>query len=102
MNNLHPISHKYFSSQEEGLSEVYHMIDTDQTDADRKLRLVLEDLTIGCNKYLSISKGAGSGPGVGKTRLDRERMKMCHKEVVRENLSFEKSLHFFTPQKLTF
>ncbi|XP_065213777.1 otoferlin-like isoform X2 [Planococcus citri] len=72
---------KLMENLDEGLSEVYHMIETDQTDADRKLRLVLEDLTIGCNKYLSISKGAGSGPGVGKTRLDRERMKMCHKEI---------------------
>lgn len=58
------------------------MMESDQTDADRKLKLVLENLASGCTKYLSVSKGSGSGPGTGKTRLDRERMKMCQKEIV--------------------
>lgn len=68
--------------QEEGLSEVHHMIDCDQPDADRKLRSVLEDLSTRCNKYLTIAKGKSTGSGVGKTKLDKERMKMCYRELV--------------------
>lgn len=61
---------------------MFHMIEAEQPDAERKLRSVLEDLAAGCNRYLTISRGAGSGPGVGKTKLDKERMKMCQKELV--------------------
>lgn len=65
------------------MNEIYHMIETEQSGADRKLRSVLEDLTASCSRYLSISKGAGSAPGLGKTKLDKERRKMCLKEIVR-------------------
>lgn len=71
------------------------MIESDQPDADRKLRVVLEDLTISCNKYHSITKGAGSGPGVGKTKLDKERMKMCHKEMVGFKQNTVKRIHSY-------
>lgn len=58
------------------------MMDSDQPDADRKLRSVLEDLSTRCNKYLTIVKGKSTGSGVGKTKLDKERMKMCYRELV--------------------
>lgn len=58
------------------------MIQADQPETERKLRAVLEDLASNCNQYLTISKGVGSGSGVGKTKLDKERMKMCQKELV--------------------
>lgn len=51
--------------------------------AEKKLRAVLEDLTISCNRYLNITKGTGAGPGTGKTKLDKERTKLCEREIVR-------------------
>lgn len=58
------------------------MIESDLSDIDRKLRLVLDDLTAGCNNYLSIAKGANAGSGIGKTKLDKERTKLCYRELV--------------------
>ncbi len=68
--------------------EVNHMVESDKADADRKLKSALEDLSAACNRYVTISKGAGSGSGVGKTKLDKERMKMCQKELVCQNTTF--------------
>lgn len=58
------------------------MIESEHADADYKLKSVLENLIAGCNRYVTIVKGASSGSGIGKTKLDKERMKLCHYEMV--------------------
>lgn len=68
--------------QEEGLSEVQALVDGEEGAAERHLRNVLDELNTGCARYISITKGAGSGPGLGKTKLDKERMKLCQRDVV--------------------
>lgn len=73
---------KVWFSQEEGLSEVHYLVDTEDGAAERRLRSVLEELGAGCARYVSIAKGTGSGPGVGKTKLDKERMKLCQRDIV--------------------
>lgn len=75
-------------SQEEGLVEVHSLIEHDECDADKKLNSVLEELNTGCSRYISITKGTGSGPGVGKTKLDKERMKLCQREIVSDSKQY--------------
>lgn len=68
--------------QEEGLSEVHAMMECDDPNTEIHLKQVLEELTIGCNKYVTISKSVNTGPGSGKTKLDKERAKLCQREIV--------------------
>jgi len=57
------------------------MIKTGEDRPDRRLRGVAEELTNGCATYIRLVKGTG-GPATGKTKLDRERHKLCLREVV--------------------
>ncbi|XP_054723978.1 otoferlin-like [Uloborus diversus] len=65
---------------EEGLSDVQEMIRLEKPYADRRLRGVLEELSTGCNRFLTILKGAG-GSASTKTKLDKERTKLCQREL---------------------
>lgn len=56
-----------------------------------KLRSTLEELASGCLKYVAITKNSLTGPGTGKTKLDKERMKLCEREIVRHSFLFSKS-----------
>lgn len=47
-----------------------------------KLRTTLEELASSCLKYISITKENLTGAGSGKTKLDKERMKLCQREIV--------------------
>lgn len=58
------------------------LVEGEDGAAERQLRTVLEDLSEGCARYISVTKGAGSGSGLGKTKLDKERMKLCQRDVV--------------------
>lgn len=58
------------------------LVDSDLPDCDKKLKSVLDDLANDCNRYASLTRNAGSGPGSGKTKLDKERNKMCLREIV--------------------
>ncbi|GAB0097053.1 Otoferlin [Sergentomyia squamirostris] len=46
-----------------------------------KLRACLEELAISCSKYITITKNTITGPGTGKTKLDKERVKLCLREI---------------------
>ncbi|XP_072313080.1 otoferlin-like, partial [Eucyclogobius newberryi] len=64
---------------EEGLNDVQEIIKTEKTYPERRLRGVLEDLSHGCNQFLSLaSKDQNQS---GRTKLDRERVKLCMAEV---------------------
>ncbi|XP_043482896.1 otoferlin-like isoform X2 [Leptopilina heterotoma] len=78
------IINKIVDKLEEGLSEVQVHIE-DSTTCERLLKTVLEELHSNCNRYISISKSSTTGPGVGKTKLDKERAKLCQMEI--ENMS---------------
>lgn len=47
-----------------------------------KLRTTLEELASSCLKYVSITKESLTGAGSGKTKLDKERIKLCQREIV--------------------
>ncbi|XP_067008818.2 otoferlin [Anabrus simplex] len=66
---------------EEGLVEVAALLEQDDTAAVHRLRAVLDDLSASCGRYVAIARGCSSGLGVGKTKLDKERAKLCQREV---------------------
>jgi hypothetical protein len=52
--------------------------------AERRLRGVLDELATACSRYGSLTsgKGAGGAGGAGRTKLDKERAKLCQREIV--------------------
>uniref|UniRef100_A0A8C4M411 Otoferlin n=1 Tax=Equus asinus asinus TaxID=83772 RepID=A0A8C4M411_EQUAS len=66
-------------SQEEGMNDVQEMIKTEKSYPERRLRGVLEELSCGCHRFLSLAdKDQGHS---SRTRLDRERLKSCMREL---------------------
>ncbi|XP_075411922.1 otoferlin isoform X2 [Tenrec ecaudatus] len=64
---------------EEGLNDVQEMIKTEKPYPERRLRGVLEELSSGCHRFLSLTnKDQGH---VSRTKLDRERLKSCLREL---------------------
>ncbi|XP_071457520.1 otoferlin isoform X1 [Marmota flaviventris] len=64
---------------EEGLNDVQEMIKTEKSYPERRLRGVLEELSCGCHRFLSLAdKDQGHS---SCTRLDRERLKSCMREL---------------------
>lgn len=81
----------FYFLQEEGLHQTHLFIEDEDTRAEVKLRSTLEELASGCLKYVAITKNSLTGPGTGKTKLDKERMKLCEREIVRHPFLFSKS-----------
>nr|XP_023422086.1 LOW QUALITY PROTEIN: otoferlin [Cavia porcellus] len=64
---------------EEGLNDVQEMIKTEKSYPERRLRGVLEELSSGCHRFLSLAdKDQGHS---SRTKLDRERLKSCMREL---------------------
>lgn len=61
------------------MSEVQSHLE--DSTCEKLLKSTLEELSANCNRYVSISKSSVTGPGVGKTKLDKERTKLCQREV---------------------
>ncbi|XP_032668321.1 otoferlin-like isoform X1 [Odontomachus brunneus] len=70
---------KIVDKLEEGLSEVQSHLE--DSTCEKLLKTTLEELSVNCNRYVSISKSSVTGPGVGKTKLDKERTKLCQREL---------------------
>lgn len=71
------------------------LIENEDARAEVKLRTTLEELASGCLKYVAITKNSLTGPGTGKTKLDKERMKLCEREIVRVlRFFYDCDLHF--------
>ncbi|XP_032072185.1 otoferlin [Thamnophis elegans] len=64
---------------EEGLNDVHEMIKTEKTYPERRLRGVLEELSSGCLRFVSLSNKDHNHSS--RTRLDRERLKSCMREL---------------------
>lgn len=63
-------------------------LEDEDTRAEVRLRACLEELAMNCTKYLNVTKANIVGLGSGKTKLDKERMKLCQREVESiENMS---------------
>lgn len=72
---------KLTEKMENGLLETNQLIEQEDTKAEVKLRSCLEDLATDCNTYVLITKASLTGPGTGKTKLDKERIKLCQREI---------------------
>uniref|UniRef100_A0A8B9L1B5 Otoferlin n=1 Tax=Astyanax mexicanus TaxID=7994 RepID=A0A8B9L1B5_ASTMX len=68
---------------EEGLNDVQEIFKTEKAFPERRLRGVLEDLSHGCSNFLELANKDQNQSG--KTKLDRERLKSCMREL--ENMS---------------
>ncbi|XP_050298666.1 otoferlin-like [Anthonomus grandis grandis] len=75
------IIEKIADKLEDGLDEVYSAFEVEDPEAEVKLKQVLENLMVSCSKYVTLSKASFTGPGIGKTKLDKERLKLCQKEI---------------------
>ncbi|KAM9062592.1 otoferlin isoform 5-T5 [Sarcophilus harrisii] len=64
---------------EEGLNDVQEMIKTEKSYPERRLRGVLEELSCGCYRFVSLADKDQSQSS--RTRLDRERLKSCMREM---------------------
>ena len=69
--------------QEVGIADVNEMRAQERPFPERRLRGVLDELATGCGRYLSLTQGKVGGAAAGRTRLDKERHKLCQREMVR-------------------
>ncbi|XP_042882638.1 otoferlin-like [Penaeus japonicus] len=67
---------------EEGLSEVSSLMEEEDGSAERRLKEVLEEMMSGCGQYLSIARASSAASTGGRTKLDKERMRLCQREIV--------------------
>uniref|UniRef100_UPI003AAC01DE otoferlin-like isoform X1 n=1 Tax=Centroberyx gerrardi TaxID=166262 RepID=UPI003AAC01DE len=74
-NIIDNIAHKL----EDGLNDVQEIIKTEKAYPERRLRGVLEELSHGCSQFLSLANKDQNQSG--RTKLDRERLKLCMAEV---------------------
>ncbi|XP_076874070.1 otoferlin isoform X1 [Brachyhypopomus gauderio] len=73
------IMDKIADKLEEGLNDVQEIIKTEKTYPERRLRGVLEELSTGCSRFVTLAnKDQNQG---GRTKLDRERLKSCMREM---------------------
>lgn len=72
---------KLTEALELGLTETSHLIEQEDVKAEVRLRNCLEELANNCNNYLQTTKASLAGPGSGKTKLDKERVKLCQREI---------------------
>uniref|UniRef100_A0A087YJ64 Otoferlin n=1 Tax=Poecilia formosa TaxID=48698 RepID=A0A087YJ64_POEFO len=64
---------------EDGLNDVQEIIKTEKTYPERRLRGVLEELSQGCSQFIALANKDHNQSG--RTKLDRERLKLCLSEV---------------------
>ncbi|XP_044306243.1 otoferlin [Varanus komodoensis] len=73
------IMDKIADKLEEGLNDVQEMIKTEKPHPERRLRGVLEELSSGCLRFVTLANKDQSH--VSRTRLDRERLKSCMRDL---------------------
>ena len=75
---------KIVEKLEENLHEVHNMIEADHDDADVKLKDTFEVLYQSCSNFSLLCTTPNTGLSMtGKTRLDKERLTQCQRELVR-------------------
>ncbi|XP_017538292.1 otoferlin isoform X4 [Pygocentrus nattereri] len=64
---------------EEGLNDVQEIIKTEKAFPERRLRGVLEELSTGCSRFVTLANKDQNL--AGRTKLDQERLKSCMREM---------------------
>ncbi|RWS04688.1 otoferlin-like isoform X2, partial [Dinothrombium tinctorium] len=65
-----------------GILDVEEMIKMEREGAERRMKGVFEELLFGCNRYLALTIGSGGSAG-GKTKLDKERIRIIQRGIER-------------------
>uniref|UniRef100_A0A3P9KTT7 Otoferlin n=1 Tax=Oryzias latipes TaxID=8090 RepID=A0A3P9KTT7_ORYLA len=73
------IMDKIADKLEEGLNDVQEIIKTEKAFPERRLRGVLEELSVGCSRFVALANKDVNL--AGRTKLDRERLKSCMREL---------------------
>ncbi|KAM3861226.1 otoferlin isoform 2-T2 [Diretmus argenteus] len=73
------IMDKIADKLEEGLNDVQEIIKTEKAFPERRLRGVLEELSTGCSRFVTLANKDVNQ--AGRTKLDRERLKSCMREM---------------------
>ncbi|KAI4905566.1 hypothetical protein NFI96_024021, partial [Prochilodus magdalenae] len=73
------IMDKIADKLEEGLNDVQEIIKTEKAFPERRLRGVLEELSTGCSRFVTLANKDQNL--AGRTKLDRERLKSCMREM---------------------
>ncbi|XP_013379026.1 otoferlin isoform X3 [Lingula anatina] len=71
---------KIVEKLEDGLQEVNDMISKEIPFPERRLRGVFDEFANACSRYVSLCKGS-SGSTAGRTKLDKERQRLCQREI---------------------
>ncbi|KAG7460806.1 hypothetical protein MATL_G00202750 [Megalops atlanticus] len=79
------IMDKIADKLEEGLNDVQEIIKTEKAYPERRLRGVLEELSTGCSRFVTLANKDQNQ--AGRTKLDRERLKSCMREL--ENMAHQ-------------
>ncbi|KAK9882459.1 hypothetical protein WA026_021493 [Henosepilachna vigintioctopunctata] len=72
---------KVIEKLEDGLQDVNTLFENESSSSEFRLKQVLEELYLGCGKYVTITQTSNTGPGTGKTKLDKEHIKLCLREI---------------------
>ena len=68
---------------EENLHEIHNMLETENDDAELKMRETFEHLYQSCGNFSLLCTTPNTGLSMtGKTRLDKERLTQCQRELV--------------------
>ncbi|KAL2082435.1 hypothetical protein ACEWY4_022253 [Coilia grayii] len=78
-NIMDKIADKLVRSMRRVLNDVQEMIKTEKAYPERRLRGVLEELSTGCSRYVTLANKDQNQ--AGRTKLDRERLKSCMREM---------------------
>jgi len=72
-------------SKEDGLDDVKQMLKIEYDNTHQRLRGVLKSFEDNCQNYINKADGPmlRPGQGIGKTDLDKYRIRMCKNKVVR-------------------
>uniref|UniRef100_A0A8C2JB54 Otoferlin n=1 Tax=Cyprinus carpio TaxID=7962 RepID=A0A8C2JB54_CYPCA len=74
------IMDKIADKLEEGLNDVQEIIKTEKAYPERRLRGVLEELSTSCSRFVTLANKDQNLSG--RTKLDKERLKSCMREMV--------------------
>lgn len=64
---------------EEGLNDVQEIFKTEKAFPERRVRGVLEELSVGCSRFVTLANKDVNQ--AGRTKLDRERLRSCMREM---------------------
>ena len=75
---------KIVSKVEDDLADVSELVKQEKPYAEKKLKVAMEEMGSSCSRYITLTQGKGGGGGAqaGRNKLDKERYRLCQREIV--------------------